>query len=70
MHWIPVIKQFKPNIQHIAGVDNILSNILSRLPYTSVENYKPSTSKAQCLKNDLFEVGIDKNNGDISRKIY
>ena len=43
-----------PNIQHIAGFDNILADTLDRLPYTSVDKYKPITSKYQCNANKLF----------------
>ena len=34
MRWRLIIEEFGLNIQHIAEVENILSNTLSRLPYT------------------------------------
>ena len=62
MRWKLILKKFETNIQHIYGVDNIVYNILSRLPSISVENYKPSTSKAQCCAEELFEIGRVENN--------
>ena len=32
MRWRLILKEFGTNIQHIAGVDNIVSDTLSRLP--------------------------------------
>ena len=34
MRWQPILEEFGPNIQHIAGVDNIVDDTLSRLMYT------------------------------------
>ena len=34
MLWILILKEFGPNIQHIAVVDNIVADTLSRLPST------------------------------------
>ena len=57
MWWRLILEEFGPNIQYIDGVDNILSDTLSRLTSISVDKYKPSTSKAQCYANKLFEIG-------------
>ena len=46
--WRLIIKEFGTNIQHIYGVDIILDDMLSRLPYTSVYKYNPITKKAHC----------------------
>ena len=35
MRWRIILKEFGPNIQHIAGADNIVPDTLSRLTYTS-----------------------------------
>ena len=64
MHWKLILKRFGLNIQHIAGVDNIVADKLSRLPYTSVDKYEPITSKSQCHANELFAIGRDRNNED------
>ena len=37
MRWLLIIEEFGSSIQHIAGVDNILFDTLSRLPYTPSE---------------------------------
>ena len=34
MHWKLILEEFGPNIQHIAGVENIVVDMLSRLPST------------------------------------
>ena len=33
IRWQLILEEFGPNIQNIAGVDNIVSDVLSRLPY-------------------------------------
>ena len=35
MRWLLILKYFVPNIQHISGVDNIVTDTLIRLPSTS-----------------------------------
>ena len=39
MRWKIILKESGPNIQHIAGVENIVPDMLSRLSSTSVYNY-------------------------------
>ena len=62
MRWRLIIKEFGPNIQHIAGVDNIVYYTLSIFPSTPSDKYKPCTSKPQCCVNDLFSIGRVENN--------
>ena len=64
MWWRLIIEDFCTNIQHIAGVENIVAGTLSRLPSTSVDKYKPNTTKSQCRKNELFSIGRVENNED------
>ena len=47
-------KEFGPNIQHIAGVDNISSNKLSILYYT--KNYRDASGTIRYLSriNEVF----------------
>ena len=46
MRWRLIIEYFGSNIHHIAGVDNIVSETLSRLPYMPSNKYEPFTRKA------------------------
>ena len=62
IRWQPIIKEFGPNIQNISGVDNIVADTLSILPYTYVNKYKPSTVKDQCRVNELFTISRAENN--------
>ena len=64
MRWKIIIKDFGPNIQYIAGVDNILADMLSILPSTRIENYESCTSKVKCCANELFTIGRVENNDD------
>ena len=59
MRWQLIIKEFGHNIQHIAVVDNIVADTLILFPFTSVNKYYPSTSKAQCYANELFAIGTE-----------
>ena len=59
------MEEFGPNIQHISIVDKIIADTLSRFPSTSVDKYKPSTSKAQCRANKLFTTGREEKNEDL-----
>ena len=59
-----ILEYFGPNIQNIAGFDNIVSDTLSRLPSTPIEKYKPCKRKAQYCANKLFEmVRVENNEG-------
>ena len=64
MRWGLILKEFGSNTQHIAGVDNIVSDTLSIFPSTSSEKYKPCTKKSQCHVNGLFTIGRVENNKD------
>ena len=64
MRWQLVLGEFGPNIQHISGVENMVADTLSRLSYTSVENYLPSTSESQCCAKELFSFNREENNED------
>ena len=64
MLWKLILKEFGPNIQHIAGFDNIVADTLIRLPSTPNNKYKSCTRKAQCRANKLFETDRVENNED------
>ena len=57
MRWQLIIEEFGPNIQHVAVVDNIVSDTLHILPSTSINKYEPCTRKYQCCANDSFAIG-------------
>ena len=56
MRWKLNIEEFGPNIQHIAVVDNIVSDMLSIFLYTPSNSYYPCTSKGQCCAKKLFVI--------------
>ena len=62
MRWQLMLEDFGPNIQHIAGFDNIVADTLSIFPSTSSNNYDPFTRNYQCRTNDLFSIGRLVNN--------
>ena len=45
MRWRLILEDFGPNIQHIAGIDNILADTLSRMPSTPSNKNEPCTQK-------------------------
>ena len=47
MRWRLILEGFGPNIQHIAGFDNIVADTLSILPSTPSDKYKTCTRKYQ-----------------------
>ena len=62
MLWRLIIKEFGPNIQHIAGVDNIVADTLSRLMSTPSGKYNTCTRKSKCRVKKLFAIGRVENN--------
>ena len=54
IHWQLVIKEFGTNIQHISGVENMLSDMLDRLPYSTNYQEEMSTIQDQSCANKLF----------------
>ena len=64
MSWQLILREFGPNIQHIAVVDNIVSDTTSRFPCSYIDKYKSITKKDQCYANDLFAIIRTENNED------
>ena len=64
MSWRLILGEFGPNIQNIAGFDNIIFDTLSRLTCTPSNKYKPFTRNSQCRANELFEIVRIENNKD------
>ena len=65
MRWRLILKEFGPNIHHIAGVDNIVADTIRIFPSTPSDNYEPCTRKDQGCKNKLFAIGRVENNEDL-----
>ena len=64
--WRLILVDFWPNIQHDAGVDNIVSDTLFKLPSASAKIYKPMTGNDQCCMYKLFKVGRELKKGIVS----
>ena len=60
MHWVIIIKVSGTNIHHMYGVDNIVSDILSRLPTAPNNQNKSMNRKSQCYADDLFMASAKK----------
>ena len=55
MRWRLLLEEFGPDIRHIAGVENIVADAISRLPMThNNEQKEASTSELHCRLNELF----------------
>ena len=67
MLWRLIIVEVGTDIQHIAVVDNIVSDTLSILPYTSVDKYKPSTSKSHFTRISYYLFAGKKTTRIVSR---
>ena len=52
------------NIQHTAGVYNIVSDMLGIFPSMPNNKYKSCTIKVQCRANELFALGRVENTDD------
>ena len=62
--WKLILEDLGPNIQHIYVVGNIVTDTLSILPYTYINNFEPCVSKAHFRVNKLFAIGRVENNED------
>ena len=60
MHWQLILKESGTNIQHIDRVENIVSDNISRLTSTTIDQYETSTSRTLCLANKLFTARAEK----------
>jgi hypothetical protein len=50
MRWRLILKEFGPNIQHIAGINNILADMLSCMPLANCEQDELEPSNVQELE--------------------
>ena len=57
MRWRLILEEFGPNIQHIAGLDNVVADTLSRLPSANTdEKDSPCTPLDSHQANELFAL--------------
>jgi hypothetical protein len=63
MRWRLILEEFGSNIQHIAGVDNTVADMLSRLPSANCDEQTPSTDRESRHANELF--AINETNADV-----
>ena len=54
MRWKSIPKEFVPNIQHIAGVVNIVADNLIRFLSITVDQDEPSITRDVSRANELF----------------
>ena len=59
MRWWLILEEFGPIINHIYGVDNILADILSRFPYTTVNQYENRTTRYLSQPNKLLTTRVE-----------
>ena len=50
MQWRLLLEEFRPHIHHIAGVDNIVANTLSRVKSSNIGKDEDESSKNQMLQ--------------------
>ena len=63
MRWRLLLEEFGPDIRHIAGVENIVADAISRLPMTqNNDRVEVSTSELHCRMNELFLRERDETN--------
>ena len=60
MRWRLILEEFGPNIQHIAGIDNVVADMLSHVPSANSERVEPpEPSDAQSHANALFALEVE-----------
>ena len=56
MRWRLILEEFGPNIQHIARLDNVVADTLSRLPSANTDENSPSTMMDMYQANEFFAL--------------
>ena len=62
MRWRLILEDSGPNIQNIAGVENIVAYTIIILPSMPNNKCDPCTKKPQCHANGFFAIGRIGNN--------
>ena len=55
-----MLEYFEPNIQNISGIDNIVADMLSRLPLANINRDESSTINDSRQANELLTFNNDK----------
>jgi len=55
LQWRLILEEYRPDIRHIKGVDNVVADVISRLPMANDD--EPSTDKVQNHMTKLFNIG-------------
>ena len=66
MQWRIILKEYASNIKHIAGKNNIVADILSRLLSANTEREEPSTDEVQTWMNEMFNQA----RGSVDDKVF
>ena len=64
MHQRLILEKFGPNIQHIAGVENIVADTISRFTSTTFYQDEPRTNRDLSKANGLFSTRTEQFVGD------
>jgi hypothetical protein len=64
MRWRLILKEFGPNIQHIAGNDNVVADMLSHVPSANSDQDELETSDAQYHAKEIFVIEENITNDD------
>ena len=64
MHCQLVLQDFGPNIQYIAGVDNIVADTISRFPSTYIYQYDTITIRYLSQVDDLLTTRLEQTTED------
>ena len=68
IQWCLILKAFGPNIQHIAGIDNIVADTLSHLPSANTDQEDDSTESLRGM-NKLFMTNGEATNNSFPLKL-
>ena len=63
MRWRLILEEFGPNIQHIAGVDNVVADALSRLPSANTDERDPVLEGRHQANGDMFAITREEETG-------
>ena len=58
MRWRLILEEFGPHIHHVAGVENIIANTLSRVKSSNVEEDKDESPKKRMLQELYAAIKI------------
>jgi hypothetical protein len=64
MRWRLILGEFGPNIQHIAGINNVVADMLSHVPSANCDQDELEPSNAQHHAKELFALEVNTANDD------